>query len=420
MWQKDKGIFSSSYRELLRQNNLSRLASYARTLSFGFPFKAFTRDIWLICLSNIIGAFGEGLYFWVFPLYIRELHADYVQLGLVFAVLYGVSALAPLPGGILADRFDRKKILILSWAPWVFAPIIYSFATNWVHLIPGAICWGLSMIGIPSINAYVITSVSDKKNYASVLSFVWSSYSLSYILAPTVGGFLTTIIGEQWVLRVSGMFCAVATAIFLLLRSQNAKTTVQTSQKLDMPSFEEKRLWRKMLLWSAFFTASTFFVTVGRNFVQTFLNEQLLLSEFYVGLFGSINFAGITFIGIAIGRLGDKKEKSVPLTLCLLFHTISMLPFLFIREPWVFMFTAFIYGGAVVTGSLVSSYVGTIAPESKRGLWMSIPQTMSLLAATFAPYLGGYLYTQWTLLAFIVSIIPMPFLMFFALTRLKE
>jgi hypothetical protein len=43
------------------------MATYMRILSFGVPFKAFTRDIWLICISNVVGAFGEGLDFWVFP-----------------------------------------------------------------------------------------------------------------------------------------------------------------------------------------------------------------------------------------------------------------------------------------------------------------------------------------------------------------
>ena len=399
---------------------MSRIMGYMRFLSFGIPFKAFTRDIWLICLSNVIGAFGEGLYFWVFPIYIRQLQADYVQLGLVFSALYGASALAPLPGGLLADRFDRKKILILSWTPWVFAPLLYSFAGNWVQLIPGTICWGISMIGVPAVNAYIITSVSDRRNLASVLSFVWSSYSFSYIFAPAVGAFLATVIGMQWVLRVSALLCAVATAVFLFLHSQHPRTNeTKTSQKV-LPSVEERKFWRRMLLWSSFFAATSFFMTVGRTFVQTFLKEQVGLSEFYVGLFGSINFAGVTFIGIAMGRLGDKWRKSKAVSVCLLLYAVSMIPILFVKEPVTLMFTAFIYGGAIVMGSLISSYVGTVAPESKRGLWVSIPQTLSLTASFVAPYLGGYLYTQAPEYAFIASIVPMPFLILFALTGLKE
>jgi len=397
---------------------MSRLAGYARVLSFGFPFKALTRDIWLICLSNVIGAFGEGLYFWVFPLYIKQLHADPVQLGLVFSALYGASALTPLIGGVLADRFDRKKIMILSWIPWVFAPLLYSFAQDWVQLIPGAICWGTSMIGVPAMNAYIITSVDNKRNLASVLSLVWAAYSFSYIFAPTVGAFLSSIIGMQWVLRLAALICSVATGVFLFLRSQHPKKADFVAEA--RPPVEERQLWRKMLLWSIFYTMTTFFATVARPFVPTFLEDQAGLSEFYIGLFGSMSFAGMTFIGIAMGRFGDKREKSTAISMCLLLYAASMIPILLIREPFILMLMAFLYGSSMVMGSLVSSYVGTIAPISRRGLWVSIPQTLSLAAGVIAPYVGGYLYTQSPYYGLIASIIPMPLLALIAFKKLKE
>lgn len=399
---------------------MSRMASYLRFLSFGVPFKAFTRDIWLICLSNIIGAFGEGLYFWVFPLYVRSLNADYVQLGLVFSVLYGVAALAPLPGGILADRFDRKKILILGWTPWVFAPLFHSFATNWIGLVPGVICWGASMIGVPAVNAYIITSVNDTRNLASVLSFVWSTYSFSYIFAPTVGAVLATIIDMQWVLRLSAVLCGAATGIFLFLHSQHPKRGGQENPKPVVLSTKEKERWRQVIVWSVFFTIVTFFMTIGRTFIPTFLAEHIHLNPFYVGLFGSINFAGVTFIGITMGRLGDKWRKRSAMSLCMFLYFSSMLPLLLVGDINALMFLAFIYGGSSVMGSLVSSYVGTIAPECKRGLWVSIPQTLSLIGAFVAPYLGGYLFTQSPYYPLILSISSMPFLVLFALTMLKE
>ncbi len=399
---------------------MSLAARFRRVLSFGVPLEAFTRDIWLICLSNVIGAFGEGLYFWVFPIYIRSLQADYVQLGLVFSALYGASALAPLPGGLLADRFDRRKILILAWTPWVFAPLVYSFASNWVQLIPGAIFWGISMIGIPAMNTYIITSAKDKAKLASILAVVWSSYSFSYIFAPAVGAFLTTLIGMQWVLRVSSVFCALATSVFLFLASQRPRTSVSEIPLETDHSLHRTHLWHRLLLWSLFYTITTFFLTIGRTFVQTFLTEEVLLSEFYIGVFGSMNFAGITFIGLAMGRLGDRWRKSSAVGVCVLLYALSMLPIMFVREPSFLLSAAFFYGGAVVIGSLIGSYIGGIAPVRRRGFWVSIPQTLSLLAAFAAPYLGGYLYTQSPYNAFIVSIVPMPVLALFAFWRLKE
>lgn len=395
------------------------MASYIRFLTFGVPFEAFTKDLWLICLSNAIGAFGEGLYFWIFPIYVRSLQADYVQLGMVISALYGASALAPLPGGWLADRFDRRKILILAWTPWFIAPLFYAAATHWTLLIPGTLCWGLSMVGVPSLNAYIITAVEDKRKLASVFSFVWASYSFSYIFAPATGAFLGSFIGVRSVFLVSAALCAVATSIFLFIRGQRPKLNAQKAV-LHSPSVEEKKAWRKVLLWAFFLTAVGFFAAVGRVFTQTFLNEEVKFDEFQVGLFGSINFAGLTFLGIMMGRLGDKWRKPRAISLCLLFHVFSMLPFLLTKEPAVLMFSAFFHSGTIIVGSLVSSYVGTVAPENKRGLWVSVPQTLSLTATFAAPYLSTFLYVQSPYYAFGASLISIPFLILVALTILRE
>jgi len=397
---------------------MSRSTVYTRFLSAGFPFKAFNRDIWLICLSNVIGAFGEGLYFWVFPIYIRQLQANPVQLGLVFSALLGVSALAVLPGGLLADRFDRKKILILAWTPWVFAPFLYSFAQNWVQLIPGAACWGISMIGVPAVNAYIITSVVDRKNLAFVLSFVWASYSFSYIFAPAVGASLAIAIGMRWVLRLAALFCAAATGVFLLIHSQHPRKDKPAFR--SQPSVQMKKLWRRILPWSIFLTATTFFANLARPFVPGFLHEIVGMNEFYIGLFGSISYAGMTLIGVGAGRLSDKGRRSDAIGLCLALYAASMIPLLVTSETTALMLAAFLFSSSLVIGSLVSSYVGTIAPSDRRGLWVSIPATMSLVASVLAPFVGGFLYTQSPYYALAASVIPIPLLALIAVTILKE
>ncbi len=398
---------------------MSRMTGYRRILAYGVPFGALTRDVWLICLSCVIGAFGEGLYFWVFPLYIRELHADYVQLGLVYSVLLGVSALLGLAGGLLADRCDRKKLLLLGWMLWIFAPLIYSFAVVWPQLIPGAVCWGASNISGPAISAYVITAVTDKKRVASVVTFVFSTFTFSYIFAPAVGGYLATIVGMRLVLYLSTLFIVVSTCVFFFIDSQHPlKNKAEGNSALV--STERRPLLRKLLLWSCFFALMTFFLSLARNFVPVFLSEQVSLSEFHVGLFGSVNFAGMTFVGIAMGRLGDRWRKSGAISICLLLFIVSMVPMLLVRNPTVLLLLAFAYGGSAVTGSLVSAFVGTIAPEARRGLWLSIPQSLSLLAAFAAPYFGGFLYTYSPYYAFIVSIIATAFLLIFSLLALKD
>lgn len=391
-----------------------------RRLSIGFPFEAFTRDIWLICISNAVGAFGEGLYFWVFPLYVRSVQADYMQLAIVTSALMGFAALVPIPGGLLADRFDRKKIIILSWTPWIFAPLIYSFAQNWAQLIPGTVCWGVSMIGLPAITAYVISNVEDQKKVTSVLSFVWASYSFSYIFAPAVGTYLATIIGMRPVLQIASLFAAVSTCIFFLLRSQHPRKIESEMSQQSMPPAERSRLLNSMLLLAGLFMAASFFMGIARPYITPFLAEQVSLSEFQVGVFGSVSYAGVTLMGVGLGRLGDRWKRSGAIGLCFLLYVVAVIPLLLVREVVWLMPVAFLFGGSGVAGSIVSSMVGTSAPRSRRGLWVSIPQTLGMVAAFVASYVGGYLYTLSPPYAFLASVSGIPLIALFAFTKLKD
>ena len=391
-----------------------------RRLSIGFPFEAFTRDIWLICISNAVGAFGEGLYFWVFPLYVRSVQADYMQLAIVTSALMGFAALVPIPGGLLADRFDRKKIIILSWTPWIFAPLIYSFAQNWAQLIPGTVCWGVSMIGLPAITAYVISNVEDQKKVTSVLSFVWASYSFSYIFAPAVGTYLATIIGMRPVLQIASLFAAVSTCIFFLLRSQHPRKIESEMSQQSMPPAERSRLLNSMLLLAGLFMAASFFMGIARPYITPFLAEQVSLSEFQVGVFGSVSYAGVTLMGVALGRLGDRWKRSGAIGLCFLLYVVAVIPLLLVREVGWLMPVAFLFGGSGVAGSIVSSMVGTSAPRSRRGLWVSIPQTLGMVAAFVASYVGGYLYTLSPPYAFLASVSGIPLIALLAFTKLKD
>lgn len=387
---------------------------FKRLFTFGFPFEAMNRDVKLICVSNVFGGFGEGLYFYIFPLYILELKADPIQMGAAVSVLYLVSALTVVPGGFLADKYDRKKVIVFSWFIWMFTPLIYSFADNWVQIIPGEVLWGASMIGAPAINAYIVTSLGDKERVASVLASVWSTYTLSYIFSPAIGGYLATVVGMRWVLRTSFALCVISTSVLFFLNRQYASPKSDSSKSKSTFEFSHRR---KILKWTLFFSAAVFVFYVSRPYVPSFLKDVASLDDFLVGVFGSVNFLGMTVLGIAFGRLGDKWKKSHVISLCLFLSAFSYL--LLILSPMlpILLFASFLLGGSSTFGSLISSIVGSVAPGASMARWMSLPQTASMLAATVAPYLGGPLYVVSPFQPFLVGVLLFPVLALLAVSK---
>ena len=163
---------------------------YANVFSFNSLLGALNRDLKLLLLSNLIGAFGDGLYSYIWPIYIRGLGATPAEVGIVFAILGLASALTPIPGGFLADRYDRKKIMIFAWLIWIPVPLIFSMAQNWSQLIPGSFLYGC-FIGGPASSAYVATS-AKKEKMTSTFTTLSAAWWFGYIFSPGIGGYIAT------------------------------------------------------------------------------------------------------------------------------------------------------------------------------------------------------------------------------------
>jgi len=344
-------------------------------------FTALNKDLKLIFVSNFIGAFGDGLYAYIWPLYIRELGADPSEVGVVFSVLFFVAALTPLPGGILADKYDRKKLMILGWVLWIPIPLVFSAAEHWTHMLPGAALYGIMLSG-PATSAYIAT-VAHKKKMTQTFTLISAAWWLGYIFSPAIGGYLSSTVGMKWVFNLSLFFFVLATVLLLFISSQ---FTLSDSRR-EASGIPNRR--RKILLWSAFF-AAVFFVTIlFRPYVPQFFQDVLFFDKFQIGILGSVTFLGSAILSVALGKLGDKWGKAnavfVSLILCFL--------------------------------ALMGAVISSIAPSPSRGRWISVAQTMSLLAAFFAPYLGGLLYDSSPEKPFLIAVVATSILSVLALTK---
>src|SRR3972149_2827245 len=188
------------------------------------PFGTLNRDLRLLFISNFIGAFGDGLFVYILPLYIRGLKATSADVGFLFSVLTLSTALTIIPGGFLADRFDRKKVMILGWAIWVPLPLMFSIATNWTQLIPVMSLYGFFISG-PATSAYVMTA-AKKDKVTITYTTLGASWWFGYIFSPGLGGHLSTFIGMQGVFFLAFILYAAATATLFFIQRQRVEKSV--------------------------------------------------------------------------------------------------------------------------------------------------------------------------------------------------
>jgi DHA1 family multidrug resistance protein-like MFS transporter len=394
------------------------LTRHRKIFKLGFPFEVLNRDLKLIFASNIVGSFGDGLYAYLLPYYMNKtLNASPQEIGILYAVVSLAAAVTLLAGGIFADRYDRKKIMIAGWIAWLPAPIIFSFAENWLQMLPGMILWGFWLGGSTS-TAYIATS-ADKKKLTLTFTALSAGWSFGYIFSPALGGYLAGTIGMRMVFYSASILYSSAGLILVFISSQHATRKAQHTPKENYSFFKLLRT-RKLLILSIFFASTIFTLMLFRPFVPQFLADKYDYGDFEIGVLGSVSFFGSAVLGILLGKLGDKWRKAYALAASMVFCCFSLVLLTVSGNFLILMIAFFIAGGSYVIWSLMGAVVGPLAPESIRARWVSVPQTVSMFSSFIAPYIGGVLYDASPRYPFIVAIVITPLIALLASTKIFE
>jgi MFS family permease len=381
-------------------------------------FPMLNKDLRLIFTCNLIGSSGDGLFAYLLPVYMsKALGASPVEIGILYAVTSLVSAMTLLTAGTLADKYDRKKIMIFGWLAWLPAPLIFSFAANWVQMLPGMIMWGF-WLGGPTVTAYVVTS-ADSSRLTQIFAIISAAWSIGYIYSPALGGYLADMFGMRIVFCLAFILYGLAAFSLLFIKSQRVEGSRETLQKERYPILRLLKT-RRLLIVSIFFALLLFSLLMFRPFVPKYLADRYRYGDFEIGLLGSVTFASSAVLGILLGKFADKSKKSYALAVCIMLSSIALVLIMLSGDFTILIFMSFLIGSSYTVWSLMSAIIGPLAPQAYRARWIAVPQTVSVFASFVAPYIGGFLYETWPQYPFVLPIlISMP-LVALALTRLFE
>jgi len=361
--------------------------SLRQYLSIIGPIKSLNRDLKLLFISNFIWTLGFGLYNYVWPVYIRELGGSAADVGTVFSVSFLIAMLTYIPGGILADKYDRKKLIVISCAIAVPSALIYSVATDWRQLIPGVALYYLSFIGIPALYAYISSSAQQSKA-TSAFGVTQSGLAFGMVLSPTIGAYLLAVADARWIFRVSFVLYVFSTLILLFMTKQDPKTNGQNKNISYLKILKN----RKAVSWTLALFFASFAVFLTMPYVPLFLEDLYGVGAVRIQILGSITSLGMALLGIWVGELGDRWNKRGALSFSLLLFSCSILFLLSFGQLPIIVLAMFLLGISRIIDPIVYSAVGLLSPQEARGKSYSVYQTVDGIAWMCAPYLGGYLY----------------------------
>ena len=135
---------------------------------------------------------GFGIVVPVLPLYTERFGASPITIGALLAVYSGMAFIfAPL-AGLLADRFGRRKILLLSTIGQATGFFIMGAAKSIFWLFVARTIDGIFGANTSAAQAYV-ADVTPSEKRSRALGWLGAAFGLGFICGPLLGGFLSKV-----------------------------------------------------------------------------------------------------------------------------------------------------------------------------------------------------------------------------------
>jgi len=151
---------------------------------------------------------------------------DAVAVGITMSLQLGPQLLLVPWSGLIADRFDRRKLLIATQSAMAILGlglgliVVLGVAELW-HVYAFALALGVaSAIDAPARQAFVSELVTEA-NLPNAVSLNSASFNGARLFGPAVAGLLTVAVGAGWVFLINGFtFAAVLLSLVFLRQGE--------------------------------------------------------------------------------------------------------------------------------------------------------------------------------------------------------
>jgi MFS family permease len=332
-------------------------------------------------------------------IYIRELGASFIQLGLIGSVGGLVNAVIAYPFGRLIDRYSSKKIMLVTLFLQTLVPLTYFFAKDWIWIALATALSTFALFCSQGVENVLMANSLRNVDRAKGFSLVTAVSLIPTVIAPLIAGATLARLGgisaQNLKLLYLVEFLGISViSVFVGLRLKDTKSLLDHGGTLleDLREVLSGSPYLKRWLLIDTMSASSYAV-MGR-YIMVYASEIQGAGPIILGWMAAV-FAVVGILSsIPLGALADRigRIKTV-LLIRPLFH-ISTLILLFTPDPrWIILGWA-LRGTFNPSLSILATYRNELVSPEERGRWMGIRELLRGIFRIPAPLLGGILYTR--------------------------
>jgi MFS family permease len=353
--------------------------------------------------AMVLANIGTRMYLVLLPLYLTELNANVVQVGLFFTLSRILPLILQVLGGWMSDSLGRLRSVALGSLAGVlaFLGLILAPTWQWVLLGEGFMAVTRSLVA-PSFPAFIAEQSSEEMR-ARVYGITQMMYGIVMVIGPALGGWLADLYSFKVMLICAGGLYALAAVIRVGMVRVAARGAEARPQRLSLGGLRASlTAILGMALAGGVFTwilitdgICDVSLSLSSNLEPLYLQEIGRLSGSQIGLLFSIFGAFTMVANMPAGWLADKKGERVTLVLGFALIAAGITVFLRATGFWGFAASWVLFGlGMGAMEPTYQSLISKVVPNYLRGTAFGLLWGSLSIFSLPAPAVGGELWER--------------------------
>ncbi|MEP7199725.1 MAG: MFS transporter [Chloroflexota bacterium] len=360
------------------------------------------RLYWCGQLISLIGTWMQNV---AQPWLVYRLTGSPLALGMVSFSQTIPILLFALPGGVIADRVNKHRLIITTQTiamllAFILAALTWSGRVEVWHVALIAFCLGCSdSFDMPARQVFVAETVG-KEDLMNAIALNSTMFNTARIIGPAVAGVLVATVGEAGAFTLNGIsYLAVIGMLLAMRMPPRAQVMAQHGSMLSnlKEGLRYIRQDRKVLALLSLVAVPAIFGMAYSTLMPVFAREVLGVDASGQGLLLSAAAVGSLASALTLASLHNFKHKGLLVTGGSIVFAVALVMFSFSRSFAVsLLILPFIGGAMLLQMSSIQTLLQTTVPDALRGRVMSVYMIMFRGMQPFAGLVGGTLATVFT------------------------
>ena len=337
--------------------------------------------------------------------YIRELGATPFIIGLMDSVSSAILAFIRIPGAFIADKYGRRKVIVIFTFGAALSYGFYILAWDWRLILVAMMVSSLSHIYQPALEAIEADSLpSDKRGFGYTL--IWLLPGIPAFFGPIIAGYLVDKQGMLSGMRlVYGIVFVVSLGI-ASIRWLFLKETIEVDEQLGsrelVSSMREsvgslvdawKLVSRDVKIVTMVYLLMSFEYPLFATYYSLFAFDKVGITGLEWGIITTIGTVAMMIAGLLSGKLIDSIGRKKALLIGYLISTPTLIAFTMITGYRQMMIANILFQVATVFFfPALNALRADLIPQEMRGRILGLMGTIRSFALVPAGLIFGFMY----------------------------